>query len=198
MFEFDNRFILVNGNIPTAAATAHNLHKKNSTSQSNRILFELVNKIEKENRKDVDSIILVYGEVDCRIHIYYQFMKRNEKYTIEQLIDETINNYGIVMQKLKDMEIKFYICGISPAGWEKNLNNYPWYATLEVHSQIYREFNNILGKFCRKKGYKYLDIYSKTIDNNGFMKKEYAEDSVHLNNRALPFVIDMIKEYGEK
>ncbi len=52
--------------------------------------------------------------------------------------------------------------------------------------------------FCQEEGYKYLDIYSKTIDSNGFRKKEYDEDDIHLNAKALPFIIDMLKEYGEK
>lgn len=197
MFHSDSRFTVVEGNIPSASATAHNLNKKNSTSNSNRILFELANKVNKEN----DSIVLVYGEVDCRVHIYYQFMKKDRKYTIEQLIDETIKNYGIIMQELKNIEIKFYICGIPPVDWKENpsvVNMYKWQTTPDIHYKIYREFNNRLSSFCREMGYRYLDIYSKTIDNKGFRKKDYDEDSVHLNKNALPFIIDMLKEYGEK
>lgn len=194
MFDFSDMFVTVAGSIPNAGATAHNLNKKNSTSQSNRMLFDLANKIDKKN----DSIILVYGEVDCRVHIYYQFKKNNEKYTITELINNTINNYGSVMQELKNMGIKFYVCGIPPVDWEVNHNIislYKWQTTPEIHYNIYKEFNDKLGSFCQKMGYKYLDIYSKTIDNNGFRKKEYDEDSIHLNKNALPFIVDMLKEY---
>lgn len=195
MFNSDSRFTVVDGNVSSAAATAHNLNKKNSTSQSNRILFNLANRIDKEN----DSIILVYGEIDCRVHIYYQFKKNNEKYTITELIDKTIHNYGSVMQELKNMGIKFYICGIPPVDWKENpniINLYKWQTTPDIHYKIYREFNNKLNLFCKKNGYKYLDIYSKTIDNNGFRKKEYDEDGIHLNKNALPFIVDILKEYG--
>ena len=197
MFNSDSRFTVLDGNIPGAGATAHNLVKENSTSQSNRILFNLANSIDKEN----DSVILVYGEVDCRVHIYYQFMKKDKKHDIGLLIDETINNYGIVMDELKNIGIRFYVCGIPPVDWEVNhniINLYRWQTTPEIHYKIYKEFNNKLGSFFQKMGYKYLDIYSNTKDTNGFRKKEYDEDGIHLNGNALPFVINMLKEYGEK
>lgn len=197
MFNSDSRFTVVDGNISSMAATAHNLNKKNGNSQSNRILLGLANRIDKES----DSIVLVYGEIDCRIHFYYQFIKNNEKYTITELIDKTIQNYGSVMQDLNNIGIKFYICGIPPVDWKENysiINIYKWISTPDIHNQIYMEFNSRLNSFCQKIGYKYLDIYSKTIDNNGFRKKEYDEDDVHLNKNALPLVIDMLKEYGEK
>ena len=194
LFKYDNRFICVEGNIKSGA-TAYNLNKENSTTQSRRILFELVNRIDKEK----DTIILTgYGEVDCRIHIYYQFKKNNEKYSIEELIVNTVLNYGYVMEELKNMGINFYICGITPAGWEPNLNNYPWYTTPDIHSRIYNTFNNVLKLYCEVHGHKYLDIYSKTVDIDGHMKREYSEDKVHLKRNALPFVIDMLKSFGEK
>lgn len=198
--EFDVRHI--------GPITAHNLNKirpGNMTTAGTKIFGQvgytgLINTVNKEN----DSIMLVFGEIDCRIHIYYQFMKRNynkvdsKKCTITELIDNTIHNYGIVMKQLADMNIKFYICGIPPPGCEKNIYNYLWYATPEIHSKIYREFNHRLKNFCEQKSYRYLDIYSKIVDQDGFMKKEYAEDCVHLNNKALPFIVDMIKSYGSQ
>lgn len=176
------------------AATAHNINKEKSTTNSNRRLFEIINNIDKEK----DSVILVLGEIDCRIHIYYQFKKNNEKYTISELMDNTIHNYNEVLKNLCEKGINFYVCGIPPSGWEENINKYQWYATPEIHCKIYREFNDKLKIFCNENKYKYLDIYSKTVDEKGFMKKEYAEDIVHLNSKALPFVIDMLKYYQEK
>lgn len=193
MFYNDNRFIVVTGNI-NAGLTAHNLNKKNSTSNSYRILMELANRIDKKN----DIIILAgYGEVDCRIHIYYQYKKNNEKITVTQLIDNTVHNFCSVMQELKDMGIRFYIIGIPPAGHEKNLYNYPWYATPEIHCNIYREFNQRLRDFCNKKGYRYLDIYARTVDDNGFIKQEFALDDVHLNDNAKLIIMEILKEFKE-
>lgn len=105
------------------------------------------------------------------------------------------------MQELKNIEIKFYICGIPPVDWKENysiVNIYKWQATPDTHEQIYKEFNSRLNTFCQEEGYKYLDIYSKTIDSNGFRKKEYDEDGIHLNRNTIPLVIYMLERYGEK
>lgn len=175
---------------PIGPSTAYNLNKKNSITNSNKKLFELANLIDKER----DSIILVFGEIDCRIHIYYQFKKNNEKYTIIELIDNTIKNYGEVMKNLVDIGIKFYIHSIPPAGFQKNIYDYNWYATPEIHSKIYKEFNERLKSFCKEKGYRYIDIYSKTVDKDGFIKREYLVGTVHLNNNTLYLIVDTIMD----
>jgi hypothetical protein len=94
------------------------------------------------------------------------------------------------------MRVNFVICGIPPAGWEPNLNNYPYYATPEAHAKIYELFNYLLKCYCKMKDYPYLDIYSKTVGSDGHMKSEYAQDVVHLDLAAQPFLIKMLKEQG--
>ena len=184
-FEFNSLFTCKT----IGAATAHNL-KKISTNNSNKKLFDIVNSINKEK----DIIILVLGEIDCRIHIYYQFKKQGEKLTLLDLIQKTICNYGEVMLQIKDIGIKFVICGIPPAGWELNLNHYPYYASPETHSQIYYYFNQELKAYCKALGYPFLDIYSKTVGPDGHITPEYAEDQVHLNLKAQPLLIELLKE----
>lgn len=173
-------------------ATAYNLKNEHSTSNSNKKLFEIVNSIDKQK----DTIILVVGETDCRIHIYYQYKKQQEKIGLLKLVLYTVLSYGEVMKQLKRMGVKFVICGIPPAGWEPNLNHYPYYATPELHAHIYYEFNALLKTYCLSYGYPYLDIYSKTVGPDGHIKPEYAEDQVHLNLKAQPLLIEMLKEEG--
>lgn len=50
------------------AATAHNLNKLKSTTDSNRKLFDIINNINREH----DSVILVLGEIDCSMKKKYE------------------------------------------------------------------------------------------------------------------------------
>ncbi len=170
------------------AATAYNLNRKNSTTRSNEQLFKVINKL---GEKDI--LMLSFGEIDCRIHIYYQYKKSNGKYSIDELIDRTISNYGEVMAQLRERGVNFCIYCVSPATSVGNEYKYPFYGTAEVRSQINRMFNEKLRAFCQSNGYKFIDIYDRVSDKDGLMLKEYAGDEIHLNKKAVRFVRAEIK-----
>lgn len=171
-------------------ATAHNLVKKKSTSGSRKFLFKNLANI--NNKRDV--LITVFGEVDCRIHFYWQYMKNQEKFTIEELINHTISNYGEVLKELKENGTVFCVCGVPPANKQENFYKYPFYGTPELRSNITKMFNQKLEHFCNDNGYFFINIYEPASDYNGFMKSEYAEDETHLNRKIVPYVRMQLKE----
>lgn len=184
----DSHVVPFRGSMPflahhLGAATAYNLNRKNSTTKSNEQLFKVINKLGKR-----DLLMLSFGEIDCRIHIYYQYKKSDGKYSIEESIDRTIANYGEVMAQLKERGVNFCVYCVSPATKVGNEYKYPFYGTPEERSQINRMFNDKLRAFCEKNGYKFIDIYDKVADKNDLMLKEYASDDIHLNKKAVGLV----------
>lgn len=190
---------------PIGAATAHNINKPKSTNDTYNKLMATVNIMDKEK----DTIIIICGEIDCRFHIYYQFKKRGESMSIAQIIGETIQNYAEVMTQLENMKIKFVICSTVPLGWTYEpyltqygatyymgqfLGAYKEMPTPETYYEIYRLFNDKLKNYCRSKGYLYLDVYAKFLGSDGHMQKEYAWDLNHLDLKAQPIIIEMLKE----
>lgn len=173
-------------------ATAYNLKKKRNTTNSREKLFRIVNNL---NRKR-DIVILVFGEIDCRIHIFNQYKKNSGKFTITQLIEKTISNYGHVLKQLDEMGIIFFVYGIPPAAKQKNVYGYPFYAPPDIRVKIYKEFNERLKEFCKENGYNYIDIQSKVTDEKGFTLNEYADGDVHLNSDIMKFVKRRLKESG--
>jgi len=190
----DSHVVPFRGSMPflahhLGAVTAYNLTNKNSSTKSNEKLFKV---IEKLGEKDI--VMLSFGEIDCRIHIYYQHKKSDEKYSISDLIDRTISNYGEVMAQLQERGVNFCVYCVSPAAKVGNEYKYPFYGTPEVRSQINRTFNEKMKAFCQKNGYRFIDIYDKVADENGFMLKEYAGDEIHLNRKAVRLVRAEIRE----
>lgn len=175
------------------AATAYNLANKNSTTKSNEKLFQIVGKL---GRKDM--VMLLFGEIDCRIHIYYQHKKSDGKHSIDDLIDRTIYNYGEIMAQLKQRSVNFFIHCVSPATEVGNEYKYPFYGTPEVRSRINRAFNEKLRAFCAENGYRFIDIYDKVADENGLMLKEYAGDDIHLNRKAVKLARAELRKLGVK
>jgi lysophospholipase L1-like esterase len=173
------------------AATANNLIREKTTANSHQKLQEIMNTMDKK----CDFIMLVLGEIDCRFHIYYQAQKR-ETY-MSRIITETVYNYGAALDWMERQGVKPIILGIPPTGtydgFERDTPGKP-YASPEILSEIYRIFNNQMKFYCNFYGYIYIDIYSKTADEKGFLKKEYAADAVHLNLNAKPLILEMLKK----
>ena len=173
-----------------SAATAHNLDKQNSTTGSRKRLFEALALI--NCRRDV--VIMVFGEVDCRFHIYYQYMKNNEEFTLEELIDHTISNYGKVLRELKEKGVKLCACGVVPASWREHITAYPYYGTPDIRSGITRIFNSKLQLLCIENGIFFIDMYGVATDSSGLIKPEYALDGIHLNKKIVPYVRMQLKK----
>lgn len=179
-------------------ATAYNLANENSAGQYGRKLFDVVRCI----NRGKDTVLLVFGEIDCRVHIYNHFMKSGGSVTINELLDRTIDNYGKIMEQLKREGTRFCVYGIIPATrhvlryppfatarMRRQMNEdfrsrYPYQASPETRSKINHEFNAKLKKHCLKCGYHYFDIYARTVDEHGFIKDEYRKDEIHVNRRA--------------
>jgi hypothetical protein len=171
------------------AATAHNLKKKNNSTKSNEKLFD---EIERIRRKDV--VVLVFGEIDCRIHAYYQFRKNEGEQTISHILDLTVSNYGDVLQEIRELGLSPCICSVAPATTAGNEYNFPYYATPELRCEITRMFNEKLAAFCRENDYVYIDVYSNVCDENGLMLPEYAGDDIHLNTEAVSIARAELRE----
>lgn len=165
------------------AATAYNLRKQNSTTQSNKKLFHIVRRL---GGRDV--ALLVFGEVDCRIHIYYKYMKGGESKSIGDLIDDTVSNYGEVLKRLGELGIRVFVFGVPPATKVRNEYGYEFYAPLEIHAEINRLFNEKLRSFCERNGFGYIDVHSRFSDEAGYVLKEYAADEIHLDGGVAGFV----------
>jgi hypothetical protein len=165
-------------------ATAHNLNKDNSFSRSKEYLSSFLPAVDKQR----DVILLVFGEIDARVHIYLQYEKNNRRISIERLIATTVQRYGQTIRKLKDDGFAVSVQGLPPAARKDFESDLPFLGSPEQRSEISREFNTRLGEFCLINGVPFIDIQSITADEKGFIKKKYAADEVHVNKRVIPFV----------
>ena len=178
-FVFRNPFLVHH----ISQATAYNLDKDNSFSQSKRYLNSFLPEVNKER----DVLLLVFGEIDARVHIYSQYRKNNGKISIERIIEATAGKYGETIRRLKDDGFAVCVHGIPPAARKNFVSSLPFLGTPKQRSGISGMFNNKLSEFCRKNGFPYIDVQSVSADENGFMKKKYVADGVHLNSRIVPF-----------
>ena len=171
-------------------ATAYNLNKDKSYSQSKKYLNSFLPAINKKR----DVLLLVFGEIDARVHIYLQYEKNNKKINIERLIETTVERYGETIGRLKNNGFAVCVHGLPPAARKDFESELPFLGSPEQRSEISRQFNNKLGDFCRKNGVLFIDMQMIAADEKGFIKKEYAADEVHLSGKVVPFARDRIAQ----
>ena len=171
-------------------ATAYNLNKENSFSQSKKHLNSFLGRINKER----DILLLVFGEIDARVQIYAQHRKHDGKTSIGEIIEATVARYGEVILRLVTEGFAVCIHGIPPAARENFASTLPFLGSPEQRSLISRRFNRQLGEFCHRNGVMYIDVQSVSADEEGFMKRQYATDAVHLNGQIVSFARGKIVE----
>jgi hypothetical protein len=169
-------------------ATAYKLASSSSTTHSYEKLFLELRKINKKR----DVVVLVFGEVDCRMHIYKQFVKNHSAISIAELIDKTISRYKCALKQVDDAGYNFLVYGIVPAATQENIWNTDFYPDGKIRLIINREFNEQLKIYCAKNSYRFLDVQSKFADESGFISKYFSTDGLHLNQNVLPIMNELL------
>ncbi|MBM3149200.1 MAG: hypothetical protein FJ008_02070 [Chloroflexi bacterium] len=176
-------------------ATAYNLNKENSFSRSKQHLHAFLQRINK--RRDV--LLLVFGEIDARVHIYSQYCKRNKAVNIAEIIQATVEKYGETIKKLRDQGFAVCIHGIPPAARKNYTSSLPFTGSTQERSQISTIFNRQLRNFCHDNAVAYIDVQTVSADDEGFISDEYAADDVHLSSKIVPLIREKITEaFGDK
>ena len=169
-------------------ATAYKLASEFSTTNSRHKLLVELRKVNKKR----DIVVLVFGEIDCRMHINKQFIISGGKISLKELIEETINKYGIALKEVSQSGYSFLVYGILPAATQGNIYENPYYADKPVRLIINREFNKQLKDFCNRNGYRFLDVQAIFADESGFISEHFSNDGLHLNKMATPILEKML------
>jgi lysophospholipase L1-like esterase len=141
-----------------------------------------------------DVVLLVFGEIDARVHIYLQYGKSGKTISIDLIIDTTVERYGQAILKLKNEGFAVCVHGIPPAASKEFITALPFSGRPRERSEISRKFNVKLREYCNTIGVTYVDIQSIASDESGFIKKYYLADEVHCNRRIVPFTRKTIVE----
>ena len=172
--------------------TAHNLICPSSSTQG-KAKIEAILKTLPEDSKT----LFVFGEIDCRIHIYNKHMVDGAKYPLSHYIHRTIQRYGRFLQYIKiNYPTHIAVMAVPPANYEDNEFHYPYYAPPKEQIYIYRTFNETLKQKCVNLSLSFIDVNSHVILSNGFMDRRYMRDDVHLSHRAIPLITAELQRLG--
>lgn len=152
-------------------ATAYGLMNPYSRTKSKERVFEILSKV------TIDSpIILSFGEIDCRLHIYKQPDK------IVDRIWHSIRNLLYFSKEIKQKGFQVYLYNVNPGTWEQNIYKVNPFPSFEERALIYLIFNSVL--YMSGPTGKIINIYSRLRDKNSMLDKRFTDDGVHINKEA--------------
>lgn len=154
-----------------------------------------------------DSVILSFGEIDCRKHLHFQAIKQGKNFDdggVKELVSECVDKYVEAIKIIfKD---QFYwidkvgIWGPIASTWlDQRCSNRdrPISGTMPERNVITNWFNEYLkNKLDNMKNFTYLSIFKHLIDERFFTKEEFYRDEIHLGLKAVPLMIQELKEKG--
>lgn len=133
-----------------------------------------------------DIALLVFGEIDCRIHAYRQYVRSAGSRTMEEIVTTTIERYGEAIRRLRKKGYSIVVQNVVGAAHQDNIYGYSEYADIVTRGHIARLFNRQLAAWCAINGISCLDVHSKVTDKDGVLVQSMTMDGTHLDQRALP------------
>ena len=189
MFRYNHKYVVHH----IGPITAYNWKNASSTTGSYLKLNKILMKI-----KEDSNIILVAGEIDCRIHIYNNYVKTNCYNSIESIIDKTVDRYIELSLTVKDKKYNVFLLRITPTKNQNNIYKYPYYGNNYERSNIRMYFNKKLKQECGENGLEFIDIFNFLVDENDELKSEFAKDEIHSNRKASKYVDYYFEGYFNK
>lgn len=149
------------------------------------------------NIKDGDTVIFCLGEIDCRCHVNKHI---TDTLTYENIIDNIVENYfeaielNIITSQIKLKNVCVYNV-VPPIEKYNTVENpqFPYLGTDEERKQYVLYFNKKIKEKCLDKKYIFFDIYNNYIDDNGFLRKDLSDNSVHIADGV--YISNFIKEH---
>jgi hypothetical protein len=136
--------------------------------------------------KDGDSVCFCLGEIDCRNHLYKHTTPQRASVDIEAIVSAYMDAIKVACSPFKDLRV--YVYSVTPtvrmtkeSGYPRN-REYPHLGDNNTRNLFTYLFNHHLREQCPRNGYVMVDVYDKYKDNDGYIKYELSDGSVHINN----------------
>jgi len=134
--------------------------------------------------QEEETVIFCFGEIDCRNHIH-KHVTESKQYN--EVIDEVVEKYFKAIYENVSQYKKLKVCiynVVPPHRFFDVGDNHPYpFLGSDNDRQLYTLYmNKRIKQLCEQYGYIYFDIYDNSCDEDGFLKAEYSDGSVHLRN----------------
>ena len=152
-----------------------------------------IESIIRDNVGPDDSVMLCFGEIDCRAHLIKQSEIQGR--SLEDVVAECVGRYAQLFDLKEKYGLGLLVWNV-PASSREDIEHgeYSTYGTCAQRNEATRLFNKILGEECKNRGVVLVSIFDELVDEDGLTRAEYYADSIHLSQRAMPVMLDAFRK----
>jgi hypothetical protein len=164
------------------ACTAYSLMDPSSKTGS----FKTLKKIYADNPPEKNSFVFLFGEIDCRVLIYFKHIEHD--ISIKDMVDIAIYRYIAAVTYCRDLGYDVAIHGITPAVRQGNEYNIKHYANEFTRAVINHSFNENCKAKAQKENIPYFDCWNvfKLMGLDGLVPQDsLLPDLVHVDPKKV-------------
>jgi len=136
------------------------------------------------------KLMFCFGEIDCRFHLQRQAEKHGK--SISEIAVDTASRYCDLLLEIQKLGYEILVWNVIPPTSPSHINpEYPHSGTIADRIEGTLSFNKTLKERSGKNSFTFVDIYDK-ISIDGGANMQFYMDEVHLGQKAMPFVIDVL------
>ena len=109
---------------------------------------------------------------------------------------EIISNIEEIIEKIKENrpETKIYLESVYPVN-NSDDEKIEHDKLVNRNNEDVIEINKVLEEYCKENKIKYIDLYSKLIDEDGNLKLEYTREGLHISDEGYKFITKELEKY---
>ena len=130
-----------------------------------------------------DTVLLVFGEIDCRAHIGKQIASgRAEEEVINTLTTEYIDTIKRIVRA--NVIVVAVIPPTSRIDYDREVadGSYPFESSDQDRVRYTSFVNKKLSELCQENGFTFFNPYTEYTREDGCLRRELADGNVHVGN----------------
>ncbi|MEZ5351176.1 MAG: SGNH/GDSL hydrolase family protein [Bryobacteraceae bacterium] len=108
-------------------------------------------------------------------------------------VDAIRNNITMIADLAEANKIRPVLASILPIHDYNKQQNPSFERSPQRPPETIRALNTWMASFCRQRGYVYLDYFTPTVDERGFLKQELADDGLHPNSAGYRVMAPLVE-----
>jgi len=171
-------------------ALAYNLGTLGTKTKGREITFGILEKLIPVGSR----IMLCFGEIDCRYHIFRQ--SRIQQKDFRAIAEDCVRHYFDFIKEIKVKGYEVLVWATIPSSRDFGYYdpNYPRLGTCEERNCITKYFNEKLKSLLDGESIKLISIFDQLVDGENVTRDQYyLADKVHLSQQMMPAAIKELR-----
>lgn len=141
------------------------------------------NMVKSMNLNSNDALIFVFGEIDIRCYVK-SHLEHHQNSTLEGLLQNWVDKYAAHISLMQTNGAKIGLMSVVPPATFSSAQSVEWPVSGSDEERVLytKKINEILKTTCENRGWLYLDVYSKYVDENGMLPLNKIFMSVHIKD----------------